>query len=245
MAYRRKRKSRGTWLPVIGSDRENDEDVVYKISPRRQVVTADWRGNVVTEVIDLTYDVPVGEDGDITTHTMADVVGSEYFLKRIVGKVFVDIERDADNQLVRQVLVGCGFFVARAASDGNGPIDFETGSEQERFNNYSPLAASTMREPWIWRRTWMLQDVGAPALGVPRVYPQSNTYYGSVLDGPHIDAKTKRRIGNDDRLYFITSVTQWPNVVPDDGPYADYTVEVLLDYRLFGSLRKAKTRGAF
>lgn len=245
MAYRRRRKSRGTWLPTIGTDRQNDEDVEYRMAVRRMSFDADWRGNVVQEVIDLTNDVPV-EDQDIATRSLADVVGSEYFLKRIVGKVFIDIERDSDNQLVNQVLVGAGFFVARADENGAGPIDFATaGTELIRFDNYSPLAQRTMREPWIWRRTWMLQDVGPPSLGVVQKYPQANVGYGSVLDGPHIDAKTKRRIGNDDRLYFIVSATQWPNIVPGEGPYADYSIEITLDYRLFGSLRKAKTRGVF
>lgn len=210
----------------------------------------DTSGSVSTTVFHLTYDFPKGE-GDSEENTLADIVGSEYFLKRIVGKFYAAINPpDAEPWTpYRDVLVGLGFFVARADHDNANPIGLPTMSLGQQSAEYSPLVVNTMREPWIWRRTWILSLMSAttPAVGatIQPGYPRTTAGYGSVLDGPHIDAKTKRRIRQDDRLFAAVSNVSLPFRQTAGVGGNPASIAFHLDYRLFGALRKAKNAGAF
>jgi len=256
-----RRRRKVTWLPTIGS-------VVGE-----GLSTASGRaffsigglvdGSIDTVISVLTFDQPRDIDQtDIPTTTMADTIGSEYFLNRIVGKCFAHrrftgtILGSDDTQ--PGILFGAGFFIARAndESSGGGP-DTPIGSAtaQERNDNYSPLEADTIREPWIWRRTWVLGRAGrfpAPATAgggatassdANAAYPASTALYGSVLDGPHIDAKTKRRVAQDERLFFAISAMNFP--IGQESAANSIVVDGYLDYRLVGNLRRAHNRGVF
>lgn len=157
-------------------------------------------------------------------------------------------------------LVAAGFFVARANDSGSGggestPIG--SASLQETNDNYSPLYATTVREPWIWRRTWMLGNpselgfaqafinnntgVGQTLLGTSS-FPPTTAHYGSVSDGAHIDAKTARRVTQDERLWFAVSAVRFPiGTVTVENP----NLRGYLDVRLLAGLRKAHNRGVF
>lgn len=245
MAYRRKRRSQGTWLPTLGEGvgEENTANIVTGLDSDFDV---EDNGVLTTRIHELTMDQP-REDIDVST-PLADIIGSEYFLKRIVGKLLVTMADPAaaTSPFFTQVIVGAGFFVARAeAAEVNFPIGASIGSAADVNKNYSPLEANTMREPWIWRRVWILESRPLGISETPH-WPRSNTQYGSVLDGPHIDAKTKRRITNDDRLWFAIAGARWPIFATGEEPVAaPQPIAYHLDYRLFGNLRKAKTRGVF
>lgn len=185
---------------------------------------------------------------------MSDVIGNEYFLDRVVGKMFISHSPSSSAEgPIGPILVGAGMFVARADDVVPGRPVGATNA-QERNDNYSPLEWDTIREPWLWRRVWLLG--GAFPGAQPNLlggasnwdkWPAANWLYGSMADGPHFDQKTKRRVGQDDRLWFAFT-TAYPPTYLDDlvGPVvAQGATRVYLDYRLHGSLRKARPTGRF
>lgn len=260
----RRRRSRGTWFPTIGNLVNAETDAVA--SGRSFVITLPPAvPEIVSAITPLTFDTPREGDALVAGEdSLADIVGSDYVLQRIVGKIFAyrlseiaETGRDTNPA----VLFSCGFFVARANDDASGGGDqFPIGSatQTEITSNYSPLDIDTMREPWIWRRTWLLgsagqgqqfnSQIGGVASDVPATRPEvwtspaSTTLYGSVADGPHIDSRVKRRVTQDNRLWFIVSATPFPL---ESSPVGLLQVKGYLDYRIFGSLRKARQSSAF
>lgn len=246
----RRRKSRGTWLPTQGTVVSlTDETTVSG----RDFSIAVQESTINTIITSVTFDEPFDEDHNTVGTNLATAVGGEYLLRRIVGKFFATRipQPAADSDLNPAVLVGAGFFVARAvdsAEDGSFSQPLGAETDLKRTQNFSPLEVDTIREPWIWRRTWILGTSGArredqAAVRSNQNFPASTALYGSVADGPHIDAKTARRISNDDRLWFAVSATPWPAGVGLTGP--EFSVDGYLDYRLFGSLRRARNHGQF
>lgn len=256
----RGRRTRGTWFPNIGTEIVPDEDTA---SGRAFTVNLPLGSSqVTTGILPLTLDTPFeGENVQAGVDSLSDIIGSEYVLQRIVGKLY--IERRTGQSLATgrdqdpAVMVCCGFFVARAndaAVGGGQDTPIGSATEAERRDNYSPLEVDTVREPWIWRRTWILGAAGRtptsnsggpyttekPAAGA---YPPTTAGYGSVADGPHIDSRVKRRISQDNRLWFAISATPFP--FGDETVTGNLQLSGYLDYRIFGSLRKARNSSAF
>lgn len=264
---RRRRRTRGTWFPTIGTFIADEDST----SGKQFVLAALTTGAINTIIAPVTLDRP-REGDDVEDDSLADIIGSEYILQRIVGKLHayrtVDLAPGSaahawDN--APAVLLGCRFFVARAndnSSGGGEDTPIGSASATERNDNYSPLEADTVREPWIWRRTWILGCHGnnvspqvdgqfyGGATDSPAqpqgafAFPPSTALYGSVMDGPHIDSKVKRRIRQDDRLWFAVSTCMWP-INTAINTERNIGVRGFLDYRLFGSLRKARNTSAF
>jgi len=251
----RRRRTRGTWFPTLGSGVGELDD---NLAGLNFSVTLAANGSITTGILPLTFDAPF--EGDRVTSgvdSLADIVGSEYILKRIVGKLF--LHRFIGSPLLQDnqpgILVGCGFFVARAndqAVGGGEDTPIGSATEAERRDNYSPLEVDTIREPWIWRRTWVLGSAlktltaalaATSANQNQAAFPVSNVFYGSVMDGPHIDSTVKRRVSQDDRLFFAVSACTYP---PGEAATAnELGMRGYLDYRIFGSLVKARNSSAF
>jgi len=218
-------------------------------------------------VIPLIFDYPQEADQWLeATVPLNFIVGSEYFLRRLVGKVFCEFDSvdygvtgaTAINLATPAALVTCGFFIARA-EDASGGIAADTpiGFPADYLESYNPDIPGCIREPWLWRRQWILGNPGlaaaisfgnAPVGTDPTrsaaMYPPTTAGYGSVWDGPHLDAKTKRRVGNDDRLWWALSAQPYPRN-PLGVSNTTFAIKAHLDYRVFGMLRKARNRGTF
>lgn len=262
----RRRRTRGTWFPTVGTFIAGDD----ALNGREILITPGTSGEISTVLTDLTFDRPLEGEDIQGQDTLSQIIGSEYVLQRIVGKVFAHRRivpdlfgpNDQGQDSGPAILLGCGFFVARAndsSSGGGADTPIGSATATERNDNYSPLEADTVREPWIWRRTWILGSHGAnwlsSAQGVLNspmgasstfpagAYPPSTALYGSVADGPHIDSKVKRRVNSDNRLWFAASVCNFPTGTSSANDAHDVTI--YLDYRIFGSLRKAKGTSAF
>lgn len=260
MAKRRRRR-RGTWFPNLGtagSPGDPDDDDYGRFF---RIVADNNAGTSNTIILDLTFDQPEEDEalsGGVNRSTLADIIGSEYILRRIVGNFFCasDLNNNAETGSFA-TMVTAGFFVARAedssteAADISLPIGTETAVETRE--NYSPAQGSTIREPWIWRRRWILGNSvrfnGASAEGVTQFPPTNTTFQPGVMNGPFIDARTVRRVSQDDRLWFACSVRQlgplWDTPFINDGVAQNVNVNCHLDYRLFGHLTKARNRGTF
>lgn len=240
-----RRKSRGVWFPTFGNlaGVEGFENTVTGVDG---TITVPLTAGIQTKIHVLTLDSP--NEGQSDEKTLADTLGSEYLLRRIVGK-FHAYSFGVETSPV-YTLVAAAFCVARAqpgaqsfyplGADGNDIAPNFTAAQQ----SFSPLEQETQREPWIWRRTWILRNSQAlTAAGEDAGFPASTAGYGSVADGPHVDAKTLRKVQQDDRLYFVVSAVTWP--ISQSASASQGFIVYHLDYRLFGTLRKSRPTGRF
>jgi len=254
---RRKRRTKYTWFPTIGTDLDiagAPDDVVSG----QQITTVVLEtGESQVDIFPVTIDEPKEGTDLLAADTLSTVIGNEYILRRIVGKFFASMQPkrnvNGDPSTPQACLLGLGFFVARAADSAqNSQQPIGSATIGERRQNYSPLSTDCIREPWIWRRTWILTNPAFAALvtdptaqqvqTVPLGFPTSTSGYGSVADGPHIDAKTIRRIRQDERLWVSLATIMYPLGTTTD--QASLVVSYL-DFRLLGQLRRAKNSGAF
>lgn len=203
---------------------------------------------VVWDAFPLTFDVSeeaVNAQSDPDKRTLRDIVqGNEWRLRRLVGKAFVSVSHGVQGSTLSPIMdVALGFMVCNTYDDGAPTTD---------FNEVNPLAQNSMEDPWFWRRRWLLHPYGHiwPGLinqpanetrGLPQYagFPSNNVMYGSVADGPHIDAKTARVIHRSERLFGVLAARRYfqDTGTNPETPIQDTTVDLLLDYRLLGSLR--------
>lgn len=259
MARFRRRKSRGTWFPMLGGTVQNGEGEPFYITSESMVLTlSETTLEPVAGVIPVTYDEPQ-EPGEQSsdTHGIADFIGNEYIVSRILGQCFIERTLNYQDNPVGQtdwpgIIVTAAFFVARA-EDGqtefsdNVPVGWDA---PDAWRNYSPQHAKNIRQPWMWRRSWILGSGSSsplPEVAAPfgpsnfSTFPVNNVMYGNMSDH-RVDIKSKRRIHQDERLWFIvgarTLATALIATVPTE-------VHVNLDIRAFGQLRKARNTGSF
>jgi len=238
----RRRRTRYNWLPNTGTIGPSADVEDTTAGRDFGAVPIAANGTTSVAIVDLLDDESSEDIG--TAQTMAAALQSEYVIKRIVGKFFAAVEQSANNR-PKQALVGLGIFVARAEDPDSAAGNFVpigALTQAQAVDNYSPLRQETIREPWIFRRTWILQNSLATGQLQDINYPQSTVNYGSVQDGPHIDAKTGRRVGTDDRLWAIMAVRSYPINQPNE---LAGSVIGFLDYRVLGAPRRAKNRSAF
>jgi len=246
---RRRKGFKGTWFPVYGTNAEPND--APGMGLQDSIITQN-DGSIATVLTRVIPDEP-SEDPD--TQTLDQLMGRDYAIRRIVGKlavVWTGSSGNATPSSVSYAKVAAGFFIARADDQEQAiPLGWPalggigSATDEDAFNSFSPLSARTVREPWIWRRTWVLGKSVIPGegqIGEPSA-PSSNLKYGSVLDGPHIDAKTRRRVKQDERLWFAISAVNWPHNGSDSGYTLTYDWD--LDVRIFGAMRKARNSGAF
>jgi len=252
MARARRRRPRVVWLPMQGNDiaqgMELGDNSAAGLS---DVLAVPGDGQIYWSTHSITFDYSdsaQAEQGNFQRSLQDLTSGNAYRLRRIVGKIFVGAETTADTGTIGNVDVACGFIINRTDDSGN-PLFFGlTGDNTQR----SPLGQDAQQDPWIWRRRWVLSPVPSglvvdasnvltaanflqTALEGP-YFPQTNAAYGSVQDGPHIDQKTARIIGNQERLMFWIAARRLTNV--SDNGTQDTLVSFTLDARIVASLRQ-------
>lgn len=258
MAIRRRRRRRGTWFPNLGTANKEGGELGDDSAGVWAELIPGGGGSSNVFITDLTFDHFVDEGATAegpAGRSLADFQGSEYLLQRIVGKLFVGLDQINSGGATAGVLVTSAFFVAR--EDEHTPSAFPNpigaATLLDLVNNYGPDNTGHITEPWIWRRQWILGNALTPGgpgsnQAAPKVFPPTNAGYGSVMDGPHVDAKTKRHVHREDRLWFITAVRSlslnWADPFNPDVAVEAH-VKLHLDYRLFGTLLKAKNTGTF
>lgn len=265
---RRRRKFRGTWMPNIGTVQE-DPTQAPTAGIDLDISIAGGAGGIVpvVAVTPLILDQPQEPDPFISDLPLSYFTANEYALRRIVGKCFVqtygftsttsEVNLEANAPLVQ---VTAGFFVARAGDEQSTPDGAlrPIGWSTQYLLSYNPDIPDTIREPWIWRRQWLIGNFPTVQMlwqnltfntltvepGLAWDVPTNNWVGRSVADGPHIDARTRRRVGNDDRLWFAAVAQNYPRRT-SGGYDSPSVVRMHLDYRVFGAMRKARNRGAF
>lgn len=262
---RRRRGSRYTWMPMLGNVYNNGEST-YQVAttrlylqPRAQLSDPPVLDNgsgfgslVVVPLVPDYTEMPDPANG--TSMTLRDYTeGQDWFLRRIVGKLVVACATKNNTSVQTGVWpaveVTAGFFVARSQDQSEGQIDLAT-------NEYDPQDLRNIRQPWIWRRTWIL---GAAEVGVPTtdptqpqlstLWPNSNEEFGSLGDGPNVDAKTLRRIRREERLWLALSVLGAGVIDASTsvtfGDQAQPIVQIYADLRCLGAMRRSKNASRF
>lgn len=236
--FRRKRKPSVAWLPLLG---QGDGSAKSFISDGLGVA---FGGGISTSVHSLVPDYPAEAAQTVEIQSLADYQESGYRLRRIVGKFFCASNTyigDAVTQYPTGQLVAAGLIILRVDPTTGAPLRAATPTY------YSPLDRNNTRDPWIWRRTWMLSNpFGFPAaLSVSGnlQYPITNGEYGSAWDGPHIDQKTARRVSQEERIFLVIS-TQSVNfgTIPNADGGVVYTFEahyLVSKLTLMGNKRNA------
>lgn len=248
MARRTRRRSPVAWLPNTGAVQVIEDDN-FPASTIEGNLDVDGQGDPVISIHGLTADQSA-ESAEILDQPvqLSDYTQSGYRLKRIVGKLFAarEVIYNSEGDILGQpglVFLAAGFMVLRADPTTGAPIG------QTTLRDYDPAGRYNIRDPWIWRRTWMLgaqtpQEVPIVTNSnqLLRAYPQSTAGYGSVLDGPHIDAKTARKIGPEERTFFIITARVSTFIFGSD-PNFPLRVHYTLDYRLLGMPIRMTNRG--
>lgn len=220
----RKRRPSVAWLPHVAHDQSGTRSFWYDTQ-----AVGFTAATITTSIYSLVPDYPaeaIRAAG--TLPSLADFEGSGYRLRRIVGKFFVGMSnaQPATGTSPIACMVSAGFIVLRVEEQTGAPL-------VATANQYSPLDLDATRDPWIWRRNWILQNDFSgysAAIQGDWQFPRSNCDYGSVQDGPHIDAKTARRIGPEERLFFVVSNETLGSTSDDSG-----SIRYALDYRILAS----------
>lgn len=240
----KRRRPRVAWLPTFGGAiiPESTSSPFPGIESTLDVDTTLPNGDVAWDAFSLTFDETesaVNAQADPTKVTLRDIVqGNEWRLRRIVGKAFITALPDTVGAGAHTLAdVGLGFIVCRTD---------DTGAPWTDFDEVNPLSQESMEDPWIWRRRWILN----PSAFTPNTarstnaynnpewwgFPQTTVAYGSVADGPHIDAKSNRIIHRSERLFAVLAARKMNPQAPAVA-YQDFRIRMMLDYRLLGSLR--------
>lgn len=269
MARRFRRRKRYTWFPTAGTEVTRTGQTTFVANPLAFNFTFGAGVDVAHVQKPLvTADFPI--EDDFTTETLNDIVGNEYVVERIVGNLFgtAYLEGTVSGEYPGAALLGFGICVARA--DGNSPI-YAVGSAdamadtQAGSRNYNPLELQTIREPWMFRRLWVLstrsQDlVNADPVNLNeqfgaqsqrdahgQAWPRSTQGYWGRDSGPFIDVKSVRRIRQDERLWAVLAAMPYPIGYGGSAPTGSWAVRVdaMFDYRILGALRRSKNRSNF
>lgn len=259
---RRRRRSRPLWFPPLGAGFTAGSPEVEDFtggSTFQIQVPADK--TISSAFLPVTFDT--GQENELAVSgaggsvTLADLMSSAWRLRRMVGNVFATYQITGEAALdpAPSVPVACVFSVgamvlAQDASGAPANQDFPAGVRRDDYT-----------DPWIWRRVWLLgcgqkilrQNTSPPNLygirpsfaaladeeAVFANFPRSNTDYGYVAGGPHIDQKTNRVIGPEERLFLLFST----KALPLGHTYTtDAFVTGYFEFRLLGGLAKASNR---
>lgn len=161
--------------------------------------------------------------------SLSDVENSGYRLRRVVGKIWCGVDQDADVNSGRIGIVTAGLIIRKVDPTTQISNAFNVGE-----NAVSPAFIESWSDPWIWRRSWLLYNNANPS-AADGEGPVTNIEYGSVMDGPHVDAKTARIVGPEERLFLDVSVV----VLVDGAEPVDRPISVrcTTDLRALASMR--------
>lgn len=167
-------------------------------------------------------EVPIVMDGVASdplgaTTSLADIESSGYRLRRIVGKLYCFLGQSQTTQVEDIYGVTAGFIIRRSDPSTGGSIEAATGGT----TGLDPADIGNSMDPWIWRRSWILSNGpdgggGAGLLtnqfasqlsGAGGHFNFGNGYPGGIAEGPHVDQKTARIVGPEERLFLDVSIT--------------------------------------
>lgn len=217
---RRRTKPRVVWLPpdlgnsIVTEPTSGFQSIVIP-------VTGAGGGSTGIGEIPVTIDAPP----DPTVSTLSDMENSSYRLRRIVGKVFVFGDAFDEESGIELLAVTAALMVRRVSEAGTSL------ASQADLEAVKPGVAANWPDPWIWRRTWLIR-------GVETVFslnfPFANWEYGSAVDGPHVDQKTARIVGPEERLFLDVGAM---SVAGGGQGELSNDISVITDLRVLATMR--------
>lgn len=254
MRRRFRRKPRVVWLRPTGTVRDPGEAAPGDAFEQLGAIVLDstpvtvGAGGIPTIEIPLVVDQPPSETFAGAPLSVLQAAGLNqtieygYRLRRVVGAIHLACSSQdltvQDNNF-SGVLVTAGLIVRRVESD--------TGTALAPGIDVNPALITNWSDPWIWRRTWVLTtDANSPRdinenilnrlgrFGFT-VFPYTTDHYGDIRSGPHVDAKTARRIGPEERLFLDISFIGLPL---NQGPGVQQTLNVsgVIDLRCLATV---------
>jgi hypothetical protein len=224
---RRRNKPKVAWFPKEpGSTLVNGQtQIPTNVISLRFDITGLNTGETITGAAPVILDQTHFADGSGGVNSLSDIENSGYRLRRIVGKCFVGVVQTETASGPFLFLCAGAFIILRTDT---------TGQPTQAIGEYDIFDLANDDSPWIWKREWMLQDGGSlgPAGPITEDWPFTNAEYGSIADGPHIDQKTARIVGKDERLFFVASAM---NVGPNSEGNA--IINYRVTPRVLGSMR--------
>lgn len=200
-----RRKPRVVWLPPeLNQAPDNVPTTGWGLIGGAQLAISGALPTASAEV-PIVVDAPA----DPATSSLSDLESSGYRLRRIVGKIFVVGDDLDDTSGIAVIGVTAGLIVRRVDPAG-ASLASQLGTNQEQS---SPSEAQNWTDPWLWRRSWLINNPNfgfgsLPGLPAGTINPPfHNVLNGSAVDGPHVDQKTARIIGPEERLFLDVSVT--------------------------------------
>lgn len=230
---RRRRRNRGTWFPVLGTEISESETgtatfLTYTQNTSTVVGSGGFSGPDPTALVnDETL------NNQAAGVSLRDAVeGNAWLCQRVVGSIFCRVHNPSQGSFAGDFLCAAALAVL--------PTDDESGAIALDSEEYSPFRAENSANPWLWRRVWALTDPGIAA--IPQgAYPSSNAHYGDMRSGPFLDTKgSKRIIQREQRLFIITEIV--PLEMDESFPGE---IEWTYDLRVFGAMVKQRNRSTF
>lgn len=210
----RRRKPRVVWLPNTEANGFGTTDTIYNAG--NFVIAGSAGDGTMLPGDSGAVEFPVITDGIQSdplqpTSSLADIESSGYRLRRIVGKIYVF--HDVSLVAPAFTFVTAGLIIRRVDPTTGGSYA-ATADAVQPFPNIHPGFTTNQGDPWIWRRTWLLgrrppgfvdataalQD-SAPCRNFGDAYP------GGIAEGPHVDQKTARVVGPEERLFLDVGAT--------------------------------------
>lgn len=246
--YRRKfRRKRRLWFPVEGQESTGVLPTGTFDAGLSGVLTITPAAPHALTIAGLTFDFPADTEQATFDQlpSLADFQSSAWHLDSVIGNVFIGLDRIGDGQRFSEPsTILCAAWIATIQVDSDTGAPLRQGTDAF---NYSCFLSDNIRDPFVWRRQWVL---GNPLINTqgeapyPSPWPNSNIGYPSVASGPHFETKSKRFIGTDERLFFGIEMVDVGSgnleIVPP--LLASQSLEWRLDYRIVGQMRSATNR---
>jgi len=239
----RRRKPKVVWLPITNAfSLDNNAESSWSLAS--VVITGAPAGSGAQSSV---IEVPIVQDGTQSdplspTSSLADIESSGYRLRRIVGKLYAFMAQTAG---ASEDLwgVSAGFIIRRADPATGGSIAV-AASAATGFDAVDPSNIRNSMDPWIWRRDWLLSNYFTGVAATPltgNVFEDvmhsggganyGRGYPGGNLEGPHVDQKTARIVGPEERLYL--DVTATPIITSG----TDTSLVLIYNFRVLASMR--------
>lgn len=255
---RRRKKPRVAWLPQTNANSLGatavDSDTVYQLLVFN---VGGATGESVVAEIPLVLDSQTAIED--TGATLADIESSGYRLRRIVGKIWIQCGQTALGSTTGSgvstplsVIVTAGIMVRHAITATGGSTALAANTPDA-----NPALILNTGDPWVWRRSWIVGNnnaagniqsltglttptagVGTPIFSPLNRQPENNysELAGGIADGPHVDQKTARVVGLEERLFLDVGATVLAEA-PSQPETSPLTIAVITDLRVLGSLR--------
>lgn len=234
-------------MPSIGLANASYRTVSFDVvlNPQINKGTKPAQGTAGLQIGPLVPDTTSFYDGITQGLSLRDLTeGQDWLCKRIVGKAHLFMQGNTTwsaGGTWSRGLITMGIFVARAEDDAPANPDLDD-------DEMDPGNLQNIRNPWMFRRTWVLDNPEANGTAPLQFGPAQNNNASWVGEaGPHIDVRVARRIRREERLWYsisyvggdlgLTSVSQAIGLQP--------TLEGHIDLRFLGAMRRSNNRSTF